>query len=114
MAKGFRGKKVFDDMGEDLFGEHSIRPSGSTRIGRSPDMIAQRNERLIARLYWYRRYHPDMRNESILMRLHHEFDLERSTIPQILAQLTAELVEFKKKAPSIEELEERWGWMKWR
>ena len=114
MAKrGFAGKRVFDNMGNDLFGSQPTSPNLDRRIGRSPDMIMQRNERLVARLYWYRTYKSHLRNEFILERLHLEFDLERSTIPQILANLTSELARVKKEAPSIEELKKKWEWMVW-
>lgn len=112
MAKGFRGRKTFDNMGNDLFGSQQS-PTNNRRIGRSPDMIAQRNERLVARLYWYRTYKSHLRNEFILDRLRIEFDLERSTIPQTLANITSELARIKKEAPTVEELKSKWEWMVW-
>jgi hypothetical protein len=113
MAKKFRGRRIFQSMGTDLFGSQDAQGEVA-KMGRSPAMLAQRNERLCARLYWYRVFRSELRDEVILARLQEEFDLEPGTIPRVLVTLSVELVDFKKKAPSIEELEERWGWMKWR
>ncbi len=109
-----KGDKVFDSLGEqpgvDLFGQ---TPDAPKRPGRNPEFTERRNKKMAARLYYYRTFHPWMKNEIAMKLLMQDFDLSAVRIAEIVAELDAELQHLKSTKPGIEWFWKRWPRMLW-
>lgn len=83
------------------------------RQGRNQDLIAQRNECLIDRYFFYVN-HTDKRYNSILQILQGEFFINSTfTIPQVLDDNYDSLMELKKTQPSKEYFKKKWPHLTW-
>lgn len=80
--------------------------------GRSRNLVALRNQCLIARYYYYGAF-TDKRYDIIVELIAAEFFLSVQTIPGILKTNTAELRALKTKQPPLSYFQQRWPHIKW-
>lgn len=95
------------------FRDDGIKPIKT--IGRSEDLVRKRNERLCARLYWYRlkaKYNYD----DILVELQREFDISAVTISKIIQgdEWQDELIRLRQQKPGIDYFRHKYPFMRWR
>lgn len=110
-----KNESLFKELGQegqkDLFGETLV--AQEKRAGRNADMLEQRNKRLAARLYYYRRWHTMVIQEYVYRLLMLEFDLTLSTLSQLLPHLQDEMRRLKATKPELKELRSEYFWMVW-
>lgn len=82
------------------------------RKGRSSTLIAQRNECLIDRYYYYGKFH-NSRYSFILKTLSGEFFISEVTIPEVIDENFALLANLKKLQPNPKYFKEKWPHLQW-
>lgn len=108
-----RGKKVFDSVAPpdtDLFGKALAAPE---KPGRNAALAERRNMKMAARLYYYRRFHPLVKNEAIMQLMTQDFDLSAVRIAEVLVTLDVPLQQLKVAKPDLHWFWERWPRMVW-
>lgn len=107
-----KGQGIFEKAGgnQDLFGEV---PDAPKKPGRSQELAERRNKKMAARLYYYRNFHPLVKNEVIMRLMCEDFDLSAVRIAEVLAELNIELQRLKVAKPGLEWFWERWPRMLW-
>jgi hypothetical protein len=109
-----RGERLFNDL--SLFpDETNAQPDEVKSRGRDADLVRRRNERLCARLHWYKVTYSKWSYPAILESLSTEFDLSIVTIPQILEQdeWQRETRRLWNENPNISYFKNKWPWIKW-
>lgn len=103
-----RGQKIFN-----LFNEEVEQNTSETKQrGRDRDLIAQRNEKLLYRYFFYG-YYTDKRNSAVLKQLSLEFDLTEERISRLMSELFDDLQELRQKPPSIKKMAEKYDFFNW-
>lgn len=82
------------------------------RKGRSSTLIAQRNECLIDRYYFYGKF-CDKRYTSILKTLSLEFFISEVTIPEVITDNETFLHSLKKQQPTPQHFKKKWPHLVW-
>lgn len=83
-----------------------------TKKGRNPILIAQRNDCLIDRYYYYGKFH-NSRYSFIIETLSTEFFISEVTIPDVINDNFNKLSELKKLQPSQKYFKDKWPHMMW-
>ena len=80
--------------------------------GRNPELIRERNLHLLYRFYYYRQ---DNRNsyEWMVAKLAKEFYLTRSTVGQLIAASTKELLQIRNEKATVSDLRKKYPYWVW-
>lgn len=113
-----KGNRIFKELTEappvvpTLFGEDGLPVAKPN--GRDKDLIAKRNRRLAARVYYYRIFYKDYSPEWIKARLVDEFELSEVTITELLFSIEVLIRKVFNARPSKRDLKKEWEWMDWK
>lgn len=89
----------------------STSPSRKSR-GRSRTLIAERNQCLVARYYYYGQFSKKTYNK-IIEQLSHEFFLSTVTITEIITEHMEVLDRLKEAKPVLSFFSDQWQHLKW-
>lgn len=100
--------------GETLFNNLIETPElpVPSKKGRCADLVAERNELLMAR-YYYLRSFTDKSYDAVLQQLKQEFFLSVITIPQIVEKHVDDFLSLKRLAPNPTYFSKKWPHIKW-
>ncbi len=109
-----KADKIFDSLApEEVLGLFGPEPKADRKPGRDPELTQRRNRKMAARLYYYRTFHPRVRNEFIMQLMMQDFDLSLVRIAEVVAELDAELQHLKSIKPDLSWFWKRWPRMLW-
>ena len=94
----------------DIF--ENAKPVEKQRKGRSSTLIAQRNECLIDRYYYYGKFH-NSRYSFILKTLSTEFFISEVTIPEVIDDNFNLLSQLKTLQPNTKYFKDKWPFLQW-
>jgi len=80
--------------------------------GRSARLIADRDELLLHRFYWYMR-NPRNAYDWVVRQVGKEFALSETTVSTILTQKHGQLAAVRDAKPTVETMRTQWPWMSW-
>lgn len=106
-----RGGNFFNEMAEESKPAKAAKKRGEGR-GRSPELIARRNDKVFCRYYYFSRI-IKLKYELVLEALISDFDLTESTLIQIIEQNTSAIAELKTNNVTREQLKAKYPSFYW-
>ncbi len=101
-----RGQKLFNEL---IKSETALASTGK---GRNQELLAQRNECLIDRYYFFSRF-TKKNYEEVLNRLMGEFFLTPDRIARVVQDHAAALKTHRQESTSVNVLQIKWPHLKW-
>jgi len=101
-----RGKNIFLNVKNG-----GVLPKAKSK-GRNLNLVAQRNQCLIDRYYYYGAY-TDKRFDTVIEQLSIEFFLSIYRITDIVEANMDLLNELKKEKPQLSYFQNKWGFLRW-
>jgi hypothetical protein len=102
-----KGDKIFNQALTLWHEEPDVQAEGAKTLGRSPELIAERNEHIMYRYYYYQKF-TDKRWDVVVKLLRRQFYISETTITEIIMDNSARLKQIQNEQLTIRQLKERY------